>query len=341
MTTRSKNIIKFAAVSLLLAAAFMADIILGSVAIDPKAAFSSLTEQDHSQAIYNIIVNFRLPKALTAALCGASLSAAGLLMQTLFRNPLAGPYVLGISSGSSLAVAILVLAAGSLSMPAAVAASGLGTVIAAVIGAVAVMLLVMLTSIKVKDSVTLLVAGMMFGSLAGAIVNVLQSVSNPDSLKIFVVWTMGSLSAVSWNHMMVMAPVLIAGMIMALLLQKPLNALLLGENYALGLGISVKKARAAIITATCLLAGASTAFTGPIAFIGVAVPHIARGIFKTTDHKVIMPATLLCGAALLLLCDIASQLPGTGYTLPINSVSSIVGVPIILFVIFKNKKLAS
>lgn len=341
MKENGKIAIRFAALALVFAVCFILDLLLGSINIPPDKILASFELKHEADAISNIILNFRLPKAITAVICGSGLAVAGVLMQTLFHNPLAGPYVLGISSGASLGVAALVLTAGNLALPAFLVQSGLGTVLAAIIGALAVMAIVLASSSRVKDSVTLLVVGMMFGSLAGSAVNVLQSVSNPDSLKVFVVWTMGSLSSVDWELMCIMAPLAIIGIIMSLMLQKPLNALLLGENHATGLGISIKHARLWIIIATCMLAGTCTAFTGPISFIGVAVPHIARGFFQSSDHKVILPASILSGAALLLVCDIISQLPGTGYTLPINSVSALVGVPIILWVIFKNKSLAS
>ncbi|NCC99273.1 MAG: iron ABC transporter permease [Bacteroidia bacterium] len=341
MTKPAKISIYFLLLIIILFTAFIADILFGSVYIDPKSIIENLLNRTiESDPITNdIILNFRLPKAITAILCGASLATAGLLMQTLFRNPLAGPYILGISSGASLGVAILVLAAGSSAISAFFAFSGWGQVIAAIIGASIILMLVLGTSVKINDTVSLLIVGMMFGSLSGAVVNILQSISNPDALKIYIVWTMGSLSSVTWNYMYVMAPILIFGMLISFALQKKLNAMLLGENYARGLGISVFWTRLAIIFATCLLAGASTAFTGPIAFVGIAVPHIIRGIFKTSDHRIILPGCIIGGAALLLICDIASQLPGTGYSLPINSISAIVGAPIILWVIIKNRHL--
>ncbi len=335
-----KAFVTYIILGVLLIVAFALDVVFGDVSI-PLEQIKDVLSGKASISVEHIIMDYRLPKALTALLCGAALAVSGLLMQTLFRNPLAGPYVLGISSGAGLGVAVLVLTAGYVTLPAWLALSGWAQITAAIAGAAFVMFLVLLTATKVNDTVSLLIVGMMFGGIAGAVVNILQSISNPDALKVYVVWTMGSLSAVTWNYMRVMAPIIIVAVAVALLLPKKLNALLLGENYAKGLGVSVSATRTLIIILTCLLAGASTAFTGPIAFIGVAVPHIVRGILKTSDHRVILPASVLAGSTLLILCDIVSQLPGTIYTLPINSVCAVVGAPIILIVIIKRKRLIS
>jgi len=282
---------------------------------------------------YEILLNFRLPKAITAVLAGASLSVAGLMMQTLFRNPLADPFILGVSSGASLGVALITMATGLL--PLVLVNSGWAMILAAVFGAALVLLLVVGVSFRIQNAVSLLIVGIMFGTIAGSIVSVLQNFSNPDAIKLFVMWTFGSLSAVTWTYMQVLLPVSLVGLAMAFFLQKRLDGLLLGENYARGLGISIIQTRLLIVIATGLLAGGITAFTGPIAFVGVAIPHIARGIFHTSSHKTLLPATLLCGASLLLLCDILSQIPT--YTLPINTVSSLFGAPIIVWIILKRK----
>lgn len=308
---------------------FIADIVYGSVSIPIGELFSD-------NALYqNIIVNFRLPKALTAVMTGASISVAGLIMQTLFRNPLAGPYVLGVSSGASLGVAVFLLA-GTL-LPAAFVQSGWGLVISATVGAVLVLLLVLSVSFRVKQAVSLLIVGIMFGQIAGSLVTILQNTSNPDSLKLFVVWTFGSLSAVTWNYMWIMAPVVVVGLALVYAIQKPLNALLLGEHYAQSLGINIHRTRLMIIVAVALLAGATTAFTGPIAFIGIAVPHLVRGILKTSSHGAMTTGCVLVGASLLLLCDIVCQLPADGYSLPINAISALVGAPIIIWIIMRNR----
>ena len=264
-----------------------------------------------------------------------AVSVSGLLMQTLFRNPLAGPYVLGVSSGASLGVAVYILAGGFL--PLAFLQSGWGLVVSAVLGAVLVLLLVLSVSFKIRDSVTLLIVGMMFGQIASSVVSVLQNISNPDSLKLFVVWTFGDLSAVTWSYMKAMIPIVGIGLLIVFLIQKPLNVLLLGENYARALGVSVVKIRLLIIIATALLAGGVTAFTGPIAFIGLAVPHMVRLLWKTSDHKITIPASLLTGANILLICDLLSQSTLNGYVLPINAISSLVGAPVIIWIILRKR----
>lgn len=324
---------RFTLLILLFIVALSCDIAFGSVNLSLGDVWASLTGHGSDNIYREIVLNHRLPKALTAILTGAALSVAGVLMQTLFRNPLAGPDVLGVTSGASLGVALLTLGASSLPW---FVIAGWGQVAAAVLGAVGVLLLVIIVSVKVPQTVSLLIIGMMFGNFAGAIVSILQSTSNPDTLKLFISWTFGSLSAVSWSYMGIMAPIVVVGTAMAFLMQKRLNVLLLGEKYATGLGISVPRTRLWIILATALLAGTSTAFTGPIAFIGVTVPHIARGIFHTSDHKKIIPASILCGSVIMLICDLVSQMPGSQGTLPINSVTALFGAPIIIWIIAKN-----
>ncbi len=323
-----KNL-KFILLLLVTAILFVADIAYGSVRIPISELFSN------NELYHNIIYNFRLPKALTALITGAAISVAGLIMQTLFRNPLAGPYVLGVSSGASLGVAIFILAGGIL--PAAFIESGWGLVISATLGAILVLMMVLAVSVRVRQAVSLLIVGIMFGQLSGSLVTILQNSSDPDSLKLFVVWTFGSLSAVTWNYMWVMLPIVVVGLVIVFAIQKPLNALLLGENYAQGLGVNTSRTRLLIIIAIALLAGATTAFTGPIAFIGMAVPHLVRGLLKTSNHQLTIPGSVLIGASLLLLCDIVCQLPANGYTLPINAVSALVGAPIIIWIILKNR----
>lgn len=315
-------------------AAFVADILLGSVTLPLRGVWAALVGQGDDVIYREIVLNHRLPKALTAILAGGALAVAGVLMQTLFHNPLAGPDVLGVTSGASLGVALLTLGTSALPLW---AVTGGGQVLAAVLGAVAVLLLVIVASVKVPQTVSLLIIGMMFGYFAGAIVSVLQSVSNPDTLKLFVTWTFGSLSAVSWQQMQVMAPVVCAGMGMAFLLQKQLNVFLLGKNYASGLGISVQRLRLLVIIATALLAGTSTAFTGPIGFVGITMPHVARAWFGTANHRVVLPAAVLCGAVIMLVCDVVSQLPGLQGTLPINAVTALFGAPVMIWIIMKNK----
>lgn len=330
---RNRLFILFFFLSILTIALFLADLAWGSIHISLREIVSVFMGNSEAGINSEIILNFRLPKAITAVLAGASLSVAGLMMQTLFRNPLADPYILGVSSGASLGVALITMASSIL--PVALVSSGWAMIIAAVFGASIVLVLVVGVSFKVQSVVSLLIVGIMFGTIAGSIVSVLQNFSNPDAIKLFVMWTFGSLSAVTWTYMQVLLPVSIVGLSMAFFLQKRMDGLLLGENYARGLGVSIQSTRFLIVLATGLLAGGITAFTGPIAFVGVAIPHIARGIFRTSSHKILLPATLLCGASLLLVCDIISQMPA--YTLPINTISSLFGAPIILWIILKRK----
>ena len=314
--------------------AFVADIAWGSVTLPLSEVWATLTGQSPDEIYREIILNHRLPKALTALLSGAALAVGGVLMQTLFQNPLAGPDVLGVTSGASLGVALLTL--GTSILPVWML-TGWGQVAAAVAGAVGVLLLVVAVSVRVTSTVSLLIIGVMFGSFAGAVISILQSVSNPDTLKLFVSWTFGSLSAVGWEYMLVMAPVIGLGILLALLLQKQLNVFLLGQNYASGLGMSVARLRLLAILATALLAGTATAFTGPIAFVGITMPHIARGLFCTANHRIILPGSMLCGGVTMLFCDLISQLPGTQTTLPINAVTALFGAPVIVWIIAKNK----
>ncbi|MDR1544070.1 MAG: iron ABC transporter permease [Prevotellaceae bacterium] len=332
MSNYSKyNTLIFIGLAFLLMLFFLCDIAFGSVNL-------SLSDIFLQNSIYReIILNLRLPKAVTAVVTGAAIAVAGLVMQTLFRNPLAGPYVLGVSSGAALGVAVFLLG-GSL-LPAAMTQSSWGLVIAAIIGAVLVLFLVLGVSFKVRQAVSLLIIGIMFGQIAGSLVTVLQNQSNPDSLKVFITWTFGSLQAVTWNYMRVMLPLIFGGLLITFFIQKQLDGLLLGENYARGLGINILKIRILIIVSVALLAGAPTAFTGPIAFIGMAVPHLARGLFRQSSHKILIPATMLCGAIILLLCDLAAtQIPTSGQTLPINAISALVGAPIVVWIVMKNRR---
>lgn len=331
MRLASRPKIIFVLLVILLLALFLADLAWGSIHISIREIFDVFSGRSENSINNEILMNFRLPKAITALIAGASLSVAGLMMQTLFRNPLADPYILGVSSGASLGVALITMASGFL--PLALVSSGWAMILAAVLGAAFILVLVVGVSFKVRNAVSLLIVGIMFGTIAGSVVSVLQNFSNPDAIKLFVMWTFGSLSAVTWTYMEVLLPVSMLGLGMAFFLQKRLDGLLLGENYARGLGISILQTRFLIVIAAGLLAGGITAFTGPIAFVGVAIPHIARGIFRTSSHKTLLPASFLCGGALLLVCDIISQMPS--YTIPINTISSLFGAPIILWIILK------
>lgn len=311
------------ALTALLALLFCLDVCSGSIWLWPWGDLNPMEQ--------NILHAIRLPKAITAILAGASLSVAGLIMQTLFRNPLASPYTLGVSSGASLGVALLTMM-GVFSFQ----LSAVSIPIAACIGALLVLLLVLAVSRRVTNNVSLLIVGMMFGSIAGALVSLIQNFANPDALKLFIVWTLGSLSSVGWSDMQLMIPILLIGAVFVLLSLKPLNGLMLGEDYARGLGINVKRTRLYIVLATGLLAGGVTAFCGLIAFIGVAVPHIARGIFRTSNHRVTIPACVLIGGCLLLVCDILCSL--AIYPLPISTISALFGAPVIIWIILKNNR---
>jgi iron complex transport system permease protein len=321
-----RNTIIFVVLVLLLGVLAVINACSGSVWISPWH-FSSFTPMQEQ-----ILLHLRLPKMLTAILAGASLSVAGLMMQTLFRNPLAGPYILGVSSGASLGVALVTMVSSGIGYR----VSEIGMISgAAIVGSVLVMLLVMLIAKRIRSNVTLLIVGMMVGNIAGALVNMIQNFANPDSLKLFIVWTLGSLSGVGWNELPTLAIGVVIALVVVLLLIKPLNGLLLGEDYARGLGINVERTRWMMVVASCLLAGSVTAFCGPIAFIGVAVPHIARGVLGTSNHRLTVPASALIGANILLVCDILCNL-GT-YALPISTMSALFGAPIILWIILKKK----
>ena len=326
-----KNSYIFIALFLLMLILALLDVCCGSVWISP---FRLIDIANSQSPIANILMHLRLPKMLTAILAGASLSVAGLMMQTLFRNPLAGPYILGVSSGASLGVALVTMVTTILPLAFSLSPHSL-IATSAIIGSMLTMLLVMLFARRIRSNVTLLIVGMMVGNIAGALVNMIQNFANPDSLKLFVVWTLGSLSGVSWEELPTLAIGIAIAAIIVLMLIKPLNGLLLGEDYARGLGIHVERTRWMMVLASCLLAGSVTAFCGPIAFIGVAVPHIARGIFATSNHRLTVPASALIGANILLVCDILCNL-GT-YSLPISTMSALFGAPIILWIVLKKK----
>ena len=328
-----KNSYIFIALFLLMLILALLDVCCGSVWISPHRLINIANSQS---PVANILLHLRLPKMITAILAGASLSVSGLMMQTLFRNPLAGPYILGISSGASLGVALVTMLGTLAFSPLAFSLSPHSLIAtSAIIGSMLTMMLVMLFAKRIRSNVTLLIIGMMVGNIAGALVNMIQNFANPDSLKLFIVWTLGSLSGVSWDELPTLAFGIAMAAILVLMLIKPLNGLLLGEDYARGLGIHVERTRWMMVLASCLLAGSVTAFCGPIAFIGVAVPHIARGIFATSNHRLTVPASALIGANILLVCDILCNL-GT-YSLPISTMSALFGAPIILWIVLKKK----
>ena len=314
------------------------DILLGSVTIKPAEVFRAIFSPGGSN-FETIILKFRIPKAITAITVGAALSLSGLQMQTIFRNPMAGPDVLGISSGASLGVAFVILGFSTGISPDRL--SGLGNwilVAAAWAGGGAVMLLIMIISSKIKDIMTILIFGIMLSSGISAIVTIMQYLSNETMLKAYVIWTMGSLGNLTSGQLNVLIISASAGIILSLISSKMLNALLLGENYAASIGLNVRFARFLIFASTSILAGSVTAFCGPIAFIGIAVPHVTRILFRTADHKILIPATLITGGSVMLFSDLVSQLPGSESVLPVNSVTSLIGIPIVIWVIMGNRR---
>ena len=322
---------------LLTAAAFCADIVFGSVSISLSDIVNAISGGG-GEAANRIILRFRIPKAVTALLAGAALGASGLQMQTLFRNPLAGPYVLGISSGATLGVAVFLLGAPMLGVY-SLWLRNIGMAGAAWAGAACVFLMITAVSRRIKDIMVILILGMMFGSVAGAVVEILQYFSEESAVKSFVVWTMGSLGGVTAAQVRIMAPIVIIGLLISLLTVKSLNLLLLGENYARSMGLNLSRSRTAVLVSTTLLAGTVTAFCGPIGFLGLAVPHIARLLLAEADHRTLMPASMIIGSLAMLLCDIVSQLPSSGMNIPINTVTALVGIPVIITVIVKNRKI--
>ena len=334
----------FAAIVVLM----IVNLLIGSVDIPAKAVcrilLSPLQSEelgDISEIWQNIIWKDRLPQVLTAIVAGAGLAVSGLQMQTVFRNPLAGPSVLGISNGSALGVAFVVLLSGRIG---GVALSRLGYLgdaaisVAAILGALAVMMLIVWISQKVKGNVTLLIIGVMIGYLANAIIGVLKFLSPEEDVKSFVVWGLGSFSRVSGNEMILFVVLMCILLPLAFLLVKPMNLLLLGDRYAANLGLNIRRARMLVIVCSGVLVAIVTAYCGPIMFIGLAVPHLARAVFRTADHRLLLPATALCGAALALVCNFIARMPGFEGALPVNSVTALVGAPVIAAVLFRRRK---
>ena len=313
---------------------------MGSVSLQVKEVLGVLFGQEADPQTRILVTHFRLPKAITALIVGAALSASGLQMQPLFRNPLAGPYVLGISSGASLGVSLFLLGAPLLGVSvASETLRNIGVVGSAWVGAALILAVIMAVSVRLKDIMAILILGMMFGSAASAIVQILQYLSPDSALKSFVVWTMGSLSGVSLQQLGIMSGIVVAGLALSIYLIKPLNLLLLGENYARTMGLNIRWIRFLLFTSTTLLAGTVTAFCGPIGFIGIAVPHVARMLTGNADHRILMPASMLMGSVTMLLCDIIAQLPGHEMVLPVNTITALLGIPIIVLVIVRNRKI--
>ena len=325
---RSRSVLLFTALVALTLFLFLLDLAVGAVAVPLGDVWAALTGGDCPRATAKIILNIRLIKAVVALLAGAALSVSGLQMQTLFRNPLAGPYVLGISSGASLGVALVVLAG---------VGSSIGIAGAAWLGAAIVLVVIAAVGHRIKDIMVILILGMMFSSGIGAVVQILQYVANDESLKMFVVWTMGSLGDVTLNQFTVLIPSIVTGLLLAVVTIKPLNLLLFGEEYAVTMGLNVRRSRGLLFLSTTLLAGTVTAFCGPIGFIGLAMPHVTRMLFRNSDHRVLVPGTVLSGASVLLLCDLVSKL----FTLPINAITALLGIPIVVWVVLRNKSVTA
>ncbi len=331
-----KQTIRFFLLILIFVSLFFLDILLGNIHFTISDFFFFIKFPELNSSFKTIFFQFRLPKALTAVLVGISLSVSGLQMQTIFRNPLAGPYILGISSGAALGVAILVLGIGALGFSSFW--GNLNVVLAAWIGAALVLLLILAISTKIKNLATILILGILIGSIISALINILQYFSSETMLKAFVIWTLGSLSGVTISQLQLMIPVIVLGFILAFFSSKILDGLLLGEDYAKTLGINLFKARVLVFSSTSILAGTVTAFCGPIGFIGIVVPHLARMYLGISKHNSLILASALIGSILMLLSDILSNLPNN-QILPINSVTSLLGIPIIIWIIFKNKKI--
>lgn len=329
-----RNAILFILLTLLTIFLFVWDLGVGSVFIPFNEILGILSGNSLSELNSQILINIRLNKAIVALLSGAALSVSGLQMQTLFRNPLAGPYVLGISSGASLGVAIFILGMPFIGYNASI--FPIGIVGAAWIGSALILVCIGIISQRVKDIMVILILGMMFSSGVSAIVQILQYLSHDEALKSYVIWTMGSLGEVTLPQLPVLIGGIIIGLILAIFSIKPLNQLLLGEDYAISMGLNIRRSRGLLFLSTTLLAGTVTAFCGPIGFIGLAMPHVTRMIFDNADHRVLIPANMLTGASILILCDIISKL----WLLPINAITSLLGIPIIMFIVLKNKAFA-
>jgi len=331
----------FILLSVLLIFFWILNISLGSVSIPLNEIFTVFSGGNASKNSWQtIILNYRIPKALTAILVGSGLSVSGLLMQTLFRNPLAGPFVLGISSGASLGVAILILGTGFLStffIPFNI--SNWSLAIASSLGAFLVLFAVMVAANRIKNTMSILIIGLMFGSLTSAIISILSYFSTSEQIQQYQFWGFGSLGNLSWQELFIFCTIYLIAITATFSVIKPLNSLLLGENYAKSLGINIKKSRNTILLITCLLTGVITAFAGPIAFVGLAIPHIAKLFFTTSNHKILLPATAIIGAITLLICDSIAQLPNTEYTLPINAITSLFGAPVVIWLLVRKKKI--
>ncbi len=335
-----RNTILFISLIAIMVVAFAAQLLIGSVKIPFEQVISILSgNRFDNEAWGNIVIQSRLPGALAALFAGAGLSISGLQMQTLFRNPVAGPFVLGISSGASLGVAIFILAASAFGLSTQThIISGWGIIIAASLGAIAVFLINFLLSLRLNDVVAILIIGLMIGGGISALIEIMQSFSSNEALKNFVLWSFGSFRYVGLSQILYLIIIVSTGCIFSFFLSKPLNLLLLGDTYASSSGLNLRSAKVLVVLCTSLLAGSITAFCGPIGFVGLAVPHIARSIFKTADHKILTPACILIGASICCLCNVLASAPGADYVLPVNAITSLLGAPAVIWIILKQKK---
>jgi len=329
---RGRTTILFTLLAVLCAVLFVVDIAVGSVAIPLSEVVSALFGNGSAE-VRSIIIDIRLVRAVVAVLAGAALSVSGLEMQVLFRNPLAGPYVLGVSAGASFGVALFLLGAPILGLTISPALQSIGTAGAAWIGAAVVLMMVVALSRRIKDIMVMLILGMMLSSGVGAVVEIMQYLSNEASLKSYVVWTMGSLGDVTATQLALLAPIVVAGLAMAVATIKPMNMLLAGERYAASMGLNISRSRTLILTSTTLLAGTITAFCGPVGFVGIAVPHIARMLFRSADHRTLLPATILSGVVMMLVGDILAKY----LVLPINTITALMGIPIVVYIVTRRR----
>ena len=328
----SRSTILFVFLALLTAILFVVNIAIGSVNI-PLAEIWGVMKGEAGADIRSIVVDIRLVRAVVALLAGVALSVSGLQMQVLFRNPLAGPYVLGVSAGASFGVALLLLGAPLLGVTMPPIVQSLGSAGAAWIGSAVVLVAVVALARRIKDIMVILILGIMLSSGVGAVVEIMQYFSSEASLKSYVIWTMGSLGEVTTSQLAIIVPVIVVGVALAVATIKPMNMLLMGENYAGSMGLNIGRTRRLILASTTLLAGTITAFCGPIGFVGIAIPHIARMLFRSADHRVLLPATLLCGAVMMLTGDIVAKL----LTLPINTITALMGIPIVIYIVIRNR----
>jgi iron complex transport system permease protein len=333
-----KRLFRFISLPILVVSLFLIfciNVCIGSVSIPFVSVLLTLFDLPTDSIVQEIILNFRFPKAATCVLAGAGLGVGGLMMQTFFRNPLAGPDVLGLSSGASLLVAFTILAQATLPT---IGNSPWSVAVAATLGALLVFILIILASQKLKDNSSLLIVGMMLAAFTSSMVSVLQFLSRADDLQSFMIWSLGSVGSTNWAEIRILFLVIFVGLLVASFCVKPLNSWFLGENYGKSIGINLKKAKFWIVFSTSLMVGTITAFCGPIAFVGLAVPHLVKLVIPTNDHKILLPATALGGSILLLLCDTLAQLPGSAQVLPLNAVTSFIGAPVLIWVVIRNKK---